>query len=64
MARRGESAQRRIAVLEQNRELIQAVIEYNQKLSPGQQAAAERRIAGATRQLYELDQELAALRKR
>ena len=51
-------------MLEQNRELIQAIIEYNQKLSPGQQASAPRRIAEATRKLYELDQELAALRKR
>ena len=65
MAGQGDTAQRRIALLEQNRVLIQAVIDYNRKLvkSPGQQAAAERRIAEATRQLDEIGRELAELRK-
>lgn len=52
-----------VEALERLRYLMQAVIDYNQPLlrSSGQRAAAARRIAEATRQIVEIEREIAAL---
>jgi hypothetical protein len=66
MAANAEKAERvrgSIADLQHLRGLMEAVVEDNQQLRnrPGQQASAARRIAEATRQIQDIDREIAEL---